>query len=195
MSLVSKSRLDHVRTVGSGRGYVLSDSLGRASIGSGPRAGRLDVLLRQRLVRLYWSLFRPKSLGIRAIVADDRGRILLVRHTYDPRWYLPGGGVDRNESAKDAIVRELREEIGLECPAVDRILGVYHSRTEGKDDHVVVVVLTIASAQMDRLRITDPREIAEIAIVPLDALPEGTSPATRRRIAEHVSGAQAVGSW
>ena len=174
---------------------MLSESLERASIGSGPRAGRLDALLRQRLVRLYWSLFRPKSLGVRAVVADEGGRVLLVRHTYDPKWYLPGGGVGRNESAKDAIVRELREEIGLECPAIGRILGVYHSRLEGKDDHVVVVVVTIAASQMDRLRIADPREIAEIAVVPADSLPEGTSPATRRRIAEFVSGEQAVGQW
>jgi ADP-ribose pyrophosphatase YjhB (NUDIX family) len=110
-------------------------------------------------------------------------------------WYLPGGGVSRRESAQAAIVRELREEIGLETPAISRILGVYHSLAERKSDHVVVMVVDISGIQMARLSVADRREIAEIAVVPAEALPDGTSPATRRRIGEYLSGAQVVGPW
>ena len=54
----------------------------------------------------------PVALGACALVARE-GRVLLVRHSYVRGWLLPGGGVGRGEAPADAIVRELREEIGL----------------------------------------------------------------------------------
>ena len=51
---------------------------------------------------------RGMTLGVRAVVTDDRGRVLLVRHTYLAGWWLPGGGVDRGETTQAAVVRELR---------------------------------------------------------------------------------------
>lgn len=166
-----------------------------STVRGGARPGRLGAHLRHWLVRLYWGVFRPRTLGVRAVVVDDGGNILLVRHTYDAMWYLPGGGVARNESAQAAIARELREEIGLEAPAIARILGVYHSLAERKDDHVVVMIVGISGTRMARLMATDRREVAEIAVVAAGALPDGTSPATCRRIAEYMSGAQVVGPW
>ncbi|MEM9842987.1 MAG: NUDIX domain-containing protein, partial [Pseudomonadota bacterium] len=35
------------------------------------------------------------TLGVRAIVENAEGQVLLVRHTYTPGLYLPGGGVER----------------------------------------------------------------------------------------------------
>ena len=60
---------------------------------------------------------RPAKLtiGVRALVLDDDGRICLVRHSYRDGWYLPGGGVKTGESLVDAMQRE-REETGVELP-------------------------------------------------------------------------------
>ncbi len=43
-----------------------------------------------RLARLYWRLIRPLTLGVRAIVTNERGEVLLLRHTYKSGLYLPG---------------------------------------------------------------------------------------------------------
>lgn len=155
------------------------------------------MALRHRLIgkaaRFYWWLRRPRTLGVRALVRDDDGRIALVRHTYADHWYLPGGGVKKGESFAAAALREIEEEIGLAGCAVERILGVYHSRREYKDDHIVLFVLRAPSA--GTVQVHDPREIAETGWFALDALPEYLSAATARRIAEYRAGTIGAGRW
>lgn len=146
-----------------------------------------------RAMRLYWKVVRPRTFGVRALLIDPAGRIALVRHHYVGGWYLPGGGVDKGESSEAAIRRELLEEVGLADVTVTGLLGIYHNRAEAKDDHVVVFVAVVLDPA--QLVAADPREIAEAGWFAADALPEGTSPATRRRIAEHVEGRHGFGSW
>jgi ADP-ribose pyrophosphatase YjhB (NUDIX family) len=62
--------------------------------------------------------------GASAIVADDQGRILLQRRSDNARWALPGGVMDIGESIGQAIVREVREETGLEVEP-ENIVGIY----------------------------------------------------------------------
>jgi ADP-ribose pyrophosphatase YjhB (NUDIX family) len=154
------------------------------------------LALRHRLIgraaRLWWRLRRPRTLGVRAIAVDHLERIALVRHTYTGGWYLPGGGVARGESCEAAALRELHEEVGLAEARIERVLGVYHSRAEAKDDHVVVFVVRVGPAA---IRAADPREIEEAGWFGLDALPDGVSPATLRRIAEFRAGRTGMGSW
>jgi ADP-ribose pyrophosphatase YjhB (NUDIX family) len=149
--------------------------------------------LANRIAGLYWRLRRPRTLGVRALALDAQGRVALVRHTYTPQWYLPGGGVKKGESFHAAVVRELKEEVALGDAVIERVLGVYHSRREGKDDHIVVFVAH-APASRD-LQAADALEIEEARWFPLDALPADTSPATLRRIAEYRSGAVGLGVW
>ncbi|WP_328536917.1 (deoxy)nucleoside triphosphate pyrophosphohydrolase [Streptomyces sp. NBC_00344] len=57
----------------------------------------------------------------------DRGRLLAARRSAPPelagRWELPGGKVEPGESAEQALVRELREELGVETEVLERIPG------------------------------------------------------------------------
>jgi 8-oxo-dGTP pyrophosphatase MutT (NUDIX family) len=49
---------------------------------------------------------------------------LLTRREDNGRWCLPGGGMDAGESAKEACVREMLEETGLEV-RVTKLIGIY----------------------------------------------------------------------
>jgi ADP-ribose pyrophosphatase YjhB (NUDIX family) len=62
--------------------------------------------------------------GASAIVVDDEGRILVHRRDDNSRWALPGGVMDIGESIRDTVVREVREETGLEVEP-EYIIGVY----------------------------------------------------------------------
>lgn len=145
-----------------------------------------------RVARMAWRITRPRTIGVRAVLLDPAGRVALVRHTYIDGWYLPGGGVKKGESVADALHRELAEEVAVTGATVECVLGVYHNRREGKDDHVIVYVARAAS---DALRGADTLEVAEVGWFAPDALPEGTTPATRRRIAEFRGGAVGGGDW
>jgi ADP-ribose pyrophosphatase YjhB (NUDIX family) len=145
-----------------------------------------------KAARLYWWIVRPRTLGVRAVVVDDAGRVALVRHTYGDHWYLPGGGVKKKESYARALARELEEEIALRDFAIDRLIGVYHSLREAKDDHIVVYVVRTANVAIHK---ADPMEIADVGWFAPDALPDTVSAATRRRIQEYRDRTIGSGDW
>ena len=139
-----------------------------------------------------WSrLTRGKTLGVRAVVLDGEGRVLLVEHTYLHGWWLPGGGVDRGETAEQAVARELREEAGVEPTARPRLLSVHANERFFPGDHVLVY-------RVDAWRPVEASshgEILRTGFFPPDALPEGTTRASRDRIAEALAGREASVDW
>jgi len=68
-------------------------------------------------------LVTPK-IGAGGLVFDRRGRVLLCERADGRGWCIPGGYSDHDEPPERTAVREVREEIGLECE-IDRLLGVY----------------------------------------------------------------------
>ncbi|CDO37447.1 NUDIX domain-containing protein [Novosphingobium sp. KN65.2] len=153
------------------------------------------MALRHRIIgkaaRVYWRLFRPRTLTVRAIVWNGSGQVLLVRHTYGNLWHLPGGSAKKGESFEVALRRELEEEIDLCELTVERVVGIYHSTGEYKDDHIVIFAVRTRQA----VRIADPNEVREIGWFSPDALPPDISPATNRRLGDYRRGEFALEPW
>ena len=150
------------------------------------------VKLRDRLFHLLFLMTRPMTLGVRAAALDAEGRVFLVRHTYVPGWYLPGGGVEVGETMLDALERELSEEAGVILGGSPSLHGLFLNRRISRRDHVALFV--VRSFSFEQAKQPD-REIAEAGFFALDRLPEGTTPATRRRLAEIVSGQPPSTEW
>lgn len=123
---------------------------------------------------------RPLTMGVRAIIVDGE-RVLLIRHSYVGGWHLPGGGVGKGETLVEAMKREVREEVGLAVESAAQPLGMYARFRSGASDHVAVFV---AQGWSGTPR-ADGFEIVDLAFFPLDRLPEDTTAATLRRLAEY----------
>lgn len=59
-----------------------------------------------------------------AIIVNEKGEILFQRRGDVNMWGLPGGALELGESAEEALLREIKEETGLEI-RIERPLGVY----------------------------------------------------------------------
>ncbi|MCR5482347.1 MAG: NUDIX hydrolase [Clostridia bacterium] len=61
--------------------------------------------------------------GVRVVILDEQERILMLRQEHEGKsvWMVPGGGIEGNEDAKEAAVREVFEETGLEVE-IDRLI-------------------------------------------------------------------------
>lgn len=140
-------------------------------------AGALRGYLALRTIG--WFVTRPQTRGVRAIAVTDAGAVILVRHSYLPGWHLPGGGQERGESAEAALLRELREEIGMVAHGRVRLLGELAHRPNYRHDTV-----TLAVVEDVRFAFRPSLEITDAAAFDPEALPPDTTAATRRRIAE-----------
>lgn len=140
--------------------------------------------------RLYCFFVRPVTFGVRVMLVRE-GQALLVRQTYMPGWFMPGGGLERGETLEGAARREAREETGAELGALE-LLGAYTHFGEWKSDHNILFLCTdfTLSGQPDH-------EIAEARFFPLDALPQDTRPGHRRRLEEYRAGlvSPRFGEW
>lgn len=130
------------------------------------------------LIRAGFRLRRSMTLGVRGLVLDDEGRVLLVEHTYVHGWHLPGGGVERGECAETALARELAEEGGVRPLGPVRLVLVDNDERLFRGDHVLLYRVERwapcpASARGEILRTGwfDPA-----------ALPQNATVNTRRRV-------------
>jgi len=136
------------------------------------------------------AVIAPVAYGAHAMIEDGEGRLLLVRHTYMPGWFFPGGGVNRGEPALEAVKRELKEEIGLESFGACELFGLYTRKHIWTTN--VIALFHVKNAIFD---FKPNVEIADAKFFPLDAPPKGIGPGPLRRFEELATGKEKSGYW
>jgi len=107
--------------------------------------------------------------------------ILLCRHEKNGKehWLLPGGGVGRAEPPADAVLRELKEEIGLLRSSPPQFVGLYSRRTGWVTN--VIALYRLDDAEFN---FRPNLEIREVQFADPVSPPDGTPPSVQRRLLE-----------
>lgn len=149
--------------------------------------------LRGRLFHLLFLLKRPMTLGVRGMVLDrEAGTVFLIRHTYVPGWQMPGGGIERGETARESLERELMEEGNIGLTGEPELRSFHFNPAGSGRDHIAFYLVT--DFVQERPKRPD-HEIAESGFFPIDRLPDGMTAATGRRIGEVVRGEAVSDRW
>lgn len=119
-----------------------------------------------------WFLRRPRTFGAHAVALTPAGRIVLVRLRYAEGWRLPGGGRQESEKPEHAVVRELREEIGMTSyGALQRACDLEES-IDFKRDLASLLIVRDVEYQPPRWSL----EVEEVLETEIDELPSDLSP-------------------
>ncbi|BCY06805.1 NUDIX domain-containing protein [Actinoplanes sp. L3-i22] len=124
------------------------------------------------------------TVGARAVLRDDDGRVLLIRRSDNGRWAFPAGTMELQQTLRDCAIREVLEETGL---AVHRVtpFALYSGEqlavsAWGQPYQHVTLACRADSWSGELLRETD--ETIDAGFYPVDALPDGVGPSTRRTL-------------
>lgn len=146
---------------------------------------------RTQIFRTWFRLSRSMTMGVRAIVEDEAGRVLLVRHTYVSGLYLPGGGIEHGEPAQVSLARELVEEAGVEIAGPPELMGIYSNHKVFRNDHVILYRIT----NWRSVEATNRGEIAQVYWIDPTDVPDDATPGTKRRLAAVYQNAAASDYW
>lgn len=124
--------------------------------------------------------------GAAAAILDGAGRILLICENYDRRRYgFPGGAVEPGETALDAVVREVREETGVEVE-IEHVVGAYRSAGG------VCVTVFRCSIAAGTPAVPATGEIAEVGWFDPRALPSPVTNALHHALEDVLAGTRGV---
>jgi ADP-ribose pyrophosphatase YjhB (NUDIX family) len=117
--------------------------------------------------RVLWLAHAKFMVGVTGVVRDDEGRVLLLRHRLwpeDRQWGLPTGYAVKGEEFGQTVVREVKEETGLEVKAgrLVQVTSGYQLRVEvAYEAHLVGGELKIDSFEILEAKWHSPDNLPE----------------------------------
>ncbi len=135
------------------------------------KALRLMLGGAHKLLKLGWFVRRPTVFGAHALALTPEGKVILVKLRYAPGWRLPGGGRKEGEDPREAALRELREEIGMESHgSVEHGCELEETADYRRDIASLFIVRDV------RYRPKWSWEIERVCEAGIDSLPDDLSP-------------------
>ncbi len=127
-----------------------------------------------QLLKTGWFVRRPRTFGAHALALTPGRRIILVRLRYASGWRLPGGGRNPEEDPRDAVLRELREEIGMTTHGKVRLACELEQETNFKHDLASLLIVEDV-----RYEPHWSWEVERVIEAPLDRMPDDIAPVAR----------------
>ncbi len=127
-------------------------------------------LFPNKIGRIFVRIFSQKfPVGVLAIIKTSN-KVLLVKqiHTQGEVWRLPGGFVEKGENPKNAIQREIKEELGFELDNNIRLLNAYF-------DKGFAGIIIVYEKKLDEMPLVNPSgEIIKSDFFNIKDLPKNT---------------------
>ena len=102
---------------------------------------RIVLTAAHGVLKLNWRVRRPRTFGAHALALTPEGNVVLVKLRYAPGWRLPGGGRSPDEDPRDAVLRELREEIGMISHGRVRVAAELDENVDFKRDLASLLIV------------------------------------------------------
>jgi len=111
------------------------------------------------------------KVDIRGLAVSDDHKILLVKESIDGKWSLPGGWADVGHSPKETIVKEFKEETGLDV-APERLLAVFDKKMHPHPPQPFYVYKMVFYCKQISTQITKGFDVLDVNYFSVDDLPE-----------------------
>lgn len=111
------------------------------------------------------------KVDIRGLVFSDDKKILLVKESIDGKWSLPGGWGDIGYSPKETIVKEFKEETGLDVMP-ERLLAVFDKKMHPHPPQPFYVYKMVFYCKQISSAITKGLDVLDVQYFAVDDLPE-----------------------
>jgi 8-oxo-dGTP pyrophosphatase MutT (NUDIX family) len=138
---------------------------------------RLILTAAHKLIKIAWFVRRPRTRGAHAVALTKERKLILVKLRYAKGWRLPGGGRRPGEYAQAAVIRELREEIGMTAYGRVRFACELEESVDFKRDLAALLIVEDVRYQ--------PRwswEVERVGEFPIEKLPPDMASLTLRWI-------------
>ena len=170
-----------LRREGLVRGIGVRDGVRHDSILLARLADDPPPVSRAGFVHVLNAALPRKRVITQGLLRNERDEYLLCELTYKPEWDLPGGVVEPGESPATGLLREIREELGLELPPTRMTAINWLPPWSGWDDACVVVfdLGIVPASAVQRMRL-EPTEIRYVHWCDLDRVVERGTAATTR---------------
>jgi ADP-ribose pyrophosphatase YjhB (NUDIX family) len=121
----------------------------------------------------YYKNLPRKRMGAGALILNENNEILIVKPNYKDCWSIAGGVIEENESPKDACLREVKEEIGIDLKQTLLLCVDYNSNVGEKGDSLQFIFFggKLSENEIKEIKL-DKKEIIEYKFLPTtEALP------------------------
>jgi ADP-ribose pyrophosphatase YjhB (NUDIX family) len=134
--------------------------------------GRLAYASIKPALKVYMT---PKHHRVRVLLLNDQNEALLVRNWLGhQRWTLPGGGIRRPETPREAAIREVEEETGIVLSSLDQLGTFTNPFPESR--YTVACFMAMISKKQPLIARYRRLEVLDVGWFPLNGLPNNYSP-------------------